>query len=735
MRPGPSNLGRTGWIQSAAITRDGKHLFTGAAGVIKRWDMATGAPSGKGLHIEGPVQNAFAVSPDGTMAAVFTTLTIKLWDLTTFQEVGELSGHAEMVRAAAFSPDGKTLASAGQDATVRLWDVASRTARRTLRAPTPMWAVAYSPDGKSLAAGGQEFKVEVWDLATEQQVSLQRDWGGHHLRVGTLAFSSDGKTLAAGGRYGMLKLWDLDSQQNRLSLKGETDSIHALAFSPDNLTLVSGCGDGTVKLWDPRTGQERVMLPGHHQAVFSVLFAAGGKTLVTASKEGMVQFWHAAAHPDATGPKSGPGARDPETPVALPNLDGILPGSDPLKNAALIRPQVPTEAIEDDRNVTGSFFILDPRGAELDRHDTLADALRNVRAGNTIEIRGNGPFVTQPTFVWRALTIRAGKGFRPVIRFTGDVKVIGSDGREVALTCLHATAPLVLEGLEFQRIAEKQSDSGFEVMINSWKSTHVANCRFLAKNKNMCLFAAAGEVRNCAFICLDGNSVTTNSYHGGRLLIDNCYHAGGQVSFFGAPGLSEATIRLSRNTLCGRWSRFAFGTGGRKDAKQQGKMVRIEAIGNVFDGPHCMVFVRHADEDERDLPNQVTWQGEQNLYAVSDAFLQLMLFGKKYVYHEPATPVKTLADWRRFWKSPEANSIEGRVRYAGGDLLDRLARDPEQLSPEDFRLRPDSPGYRAGQGRQGSRRRCGTGRTRRRLRALEEDARVSEVAQGDEASS
>ena len=55
-----------------------------------------------------------------------------------------------------------------------------------------------------------------------------------------------------------------------------------------------------------------------------------------------------------------------------------------------------------------------------------------------------------------------------------------------------------------------------------------------------------------------------------------------------------------------------------------------------------------------------------------------------------------LEGWKQFWSSPESGSVEGRVRYQGGDLLARLADEPEKLTAGDFRLRPDSAGYRAG---------------------------------------
>ena len=57
---------------------------------------------------------------------------------------------------------------------------------------------------------------------------------------------------------------------------------------------------------------------------------------------------------------------------------------------------------------------------------------------------------------------------------------------------------------------------------------------------------------------------------------------------------------------------------------------------------------------------------------------------------------KSPADWKRFWNDPQADMTEGRIRYQGGDLLTRAGTAPDQLTPEDFRLRPDSAGYRAG---------------------------------------
>jgi hypothetical protein len=57
---------------------------------------------------------------------------------------------------------------------------------------------------------------------------------------------------------------------------------------------------------------------------------------------------------------------------------------------------------------------------------------------------------------------------------------------------------------------------------------------------------------------------------------------------------------------------------------------------------------------------------------------------------------RDLEGWKQYWNSPETASAQGRFRYQGGDLVARFAEAPEKLTADDFRLREDSAGYRAG---------------------------------------
>src|SRR5205823_12582996 len=94
------------------------------------------------------------------------------------------------------------------------------------------------------------------------------------------------------------------------------------------------------------------------------------------------------------------------------------------------------------------------------------------------------------------------------------------------------------------------------------------------------------------------------------------------------------------------------------------------------------------------LPRVLAWQGKRNLYSVSSVGYLTLAVDYKPV--PPAARIATLKDWTRFLKAAEVDSLEGQIRFQGGALIQRVKSAPEQLMPEDFRLRPDSAGYRAG---------------------------------------
>ena len=344
-------------------------------------------------------------------------------------------------------------------------------------------------------------------------------------------------------------------------------------------------------------------------------------------------------------------------------------------------------------------FVLLAAGAER-KFDTLAEAVVSSSSGDTIEIRGNGPFVSHPVNVGnREIVIRAAQGHRPVIR-------LSPEGAQTYEPLLQSTGRLTLEGIEFLRLDQKPWQVGLPVpciVYATGASLHVANCSFRSDYQNLYHdqirdHAKTCQIRNCLFISPgDGGSVDAEEC--GTLLIENCVHVG-RIAIglkVWKTGRDGVQTHLNHCTLLagGAQAINFVHRSGTEPLKTEVAVnpIKFEATGNVIDASRVLRFRAtpvEFREDESMLRRLFTWEGRENLWRVPDQFM--WWDGQDKSTYGP----QSLDDWRKFWGSLETGSIEGTPRLQTGDLLGRMVTTPESLTPEDFRLRPDSDGYRAG---------------------------------------
>jgi hypothetical protein len=136
------------------------------------------------------------------------------------------------------------------------------------------------------------------------------------------------------------------------------------------------------------------------------------------------------------------------------------------------------------------------------------------------------------------------------------------------------------------------------------------------------------------------------------------------------------------------------------------KRVRFETSSNIFAMPQwVLLFTTMAPYRERAnwqspadaeavIMSVVGWGDKRNAYSRGGTSMQ---WSPRQGESQPLSP-GNLKDWQRRWKLTDSESVEGTIRFEGGDLLNRAATSPEKLTTADFRLRPDSVGYRAGPG-------------------------------------
>jgi hypothetical protein len=345
---------------------------------------------------------------------------------------------------------------------------------------------------------------------------------------------------------------------------------------------------------------------------------------------------------------------------------------------------------------------------------TLAEAVLKSSEGDTIEVRGNGPFVSQPVKIAATpLSIRAGQGFRPVIRLDLKQAQAGFDA------LLETSGTLRVEGVELQAIGPPPPEAKpyLSILLHALGADarlFVTNCRFVHKQLEGAPIRAAQvallDVRNSQFV--SQSCLTYSPARNSRITLHHNLIAADPFALnfpVFIPDAGEVVFDLKYNTLVAPNAVQLFldfmSEGVEESEGKAIKPMRIQASGNFFRGAASVLRFEQSAwfqekhqalsgaEMETMLRAMVDWSGERNGFPSNAKFIELAALGKAL----PATqPTASVADWNAFWGIADTQCIQGPIRFVGGDLLEKARATPELLTPEDFRLRVHSAGYQAG---------------------------------------
>jgi hypothetical protein len=258
---------------------------------------------------------------------------------------------------------------------------------------------------------------------------------------------------------------------------------------------------------------------------------------------------------------------------------------------------------------------------------------------------------------------------------------------------------------------------------------HVANCRFV-QNGGASLRGdtLACSVRHCEFTGTPSGPPYVDaalSNNGTITLENNLFRGLNNQMAFGTScersDVRDVVIHLNHNTMVGDVSIApgfdivpnSAGPGAAPDRQP----VRMHVSANLFFPCHpgnsacCHLTLPDwtredakplsAEEAERLLQRLIAWREERNLYGKGIRFAIIArpkVPGRpeRGINNEALPSGRTLSEWQRLWKAGDSGSAEGVIKYEGGNLLAKMMSAPERVTPADFRLRPDSAGYRAG---------------------------------------
>lgn len=230
---------------------------------------------------------------------------------------------------------------------------------------------------------------------------------------------------------------------------------------------------------------------------------------------------------------------------------------------------------------------------------------------------------------------------------------------------------------------------------------HAANCRF--RTPVWSGRSPERVFRNCEFLADEAlENWRFDSDAATRVAFENCVFCTKHKaisSFVDEAGPRDVSIQVKRSTFVTAQS-FLFSLRSSSSNGEAVAPIRVEGLENIFEVPSVVGFEQtrafldqaallEPAEAEGTLSRLIQWRGERNLFGTGGASIRWIVAQKLELPHGP----KGMDEWKRFWGAAEVGSLEGQVRFQGGHLLERT--DFDQLTPDDFRLRPDSPGYRA----------------------------------------
>jgi WD40 repeat protein/tRNA A-37 threonylcarbamoyl transferase component Bud32 len=696
--------GHSDLVRAVEFLPDGRRMVSvGRDKIVRIWDFKTRSIVST-LPVEGYLRDA-DVSADGRFIALAVSSTgkggmIQVWDLQKGQRICELIQAEHRIDCIRLSPDGKYVVTGGFPSGGILWDLAIKEEVQCFQVddPSPTLSAEFSSDGRILAIGAVG-RVRLFDVETR---SVLGDIQLPSIRmVLAMAFSSDRKLLACGQMGGHVWLVDVERRQLTTSLPNPNQDahVHCLQFLDKNRCLLStrgdAKGDATVEVWDVGRAKLVAKVVTEHGSNKRLGVSPDGRYAVTGSGE----------------------IRDPKTKALMSNGDCALRLWQ-LPESVWPKASRPTSPPADTKNQTpkagaGAFAVLGGNGGAERNFETLAEAVQAATSGDTIEIRGNGPFVSRPVKITGTpLTIRAGQGFRPVIRL--DLKEA-----QAGDALLETRGTLCVEGVELQAIGSPSQDVKpyWSVLLHALGADarlFVTNCRFVPNHVGSMPIRAAQvallDVRNSQFVsqsCLAYSPARDSriSLHHNLIAADPF-----ALSFpVFVPDAGKVAVNLQRNTLIApnavQLNLDFMPEAVEEPEREEIKAIRIQASGNLFQGAASVLRFEQSSwfqekhqalsgaEMETMLRDMVDWRGERNGFPSNTHLIELAALGKAL---PSAQPTDSVAHWNAFWRIADTQCLQGPIRFVGGDLLEKSRTTPELLTPEDHRLHVDGAGYQAG---------------------------------------
>jgi WD40 repeat protein len=194
-------------------------------------------------------------------------------------------------RCAVYSKDGKTLFTGGFDGNIQFWDPENAQKIGEFKNAHTSWinGLTFTPEGNQLASCSGDFTIRLWDF----DVVLQsRDFEGHDGPVWTASFSSDATKIVSASADKTAKIWQRDTGKVLFTLE-HTAPVTVAMFSPDGKLVASAGGDKVIRIWDATNAKPLRICEGHQGTITFLDFSHDSKKIVSCGVDRRIKIWDA----------------------------------------------------------------------------------------------------------------------------------------------------------------------------------------------------------------------------------------------------------------------------------------------------------------------------------------------------------------------------------------------------------------------------------------------------------